>query len=395
MKSYIKDYDIVENEKEANIIIINSCTVTNGADSDVRNYISKMNRLNKKVILTGCGVKEQGNKMFAENKIFGLFSMDKKNQINDLLSNKDRFSVIGNLNFKESGRVYKFSKHTKAFIKIQEGCNFSCSYCIIPHVRGKSRSIEPEQIIEQIKILISNGFDEIVLTGTNMGSYRYGLNMSFSDLLEKIGTIRGLKRLRLGSLEPSQIDDKFIDILHESWMQKHVHIAIQHSNDEMLKIMHRKNRFKHDLSLFEKIADLGFSIGTDFIVGHPGESDEIWASALDNFKLLPLTHIHSFIYSPRKSTLSATMKHRVNGLVCKERLKLINNIVAINNMKFRQKQRDENKTLQILIEQKKGDYYTGFDEYYNKCFIKKDIIDTNWLKADNYECKFEGNFIQF
>ncbi|MCI6989675.1 MAG: tRNA (N(6)-L-threonylcarbamoyladenosine(37)-C(2))-methylthiotransferase MtaB [Campylobacter sp.] len=390
MKSSLKTHEIVNDESLADTIIINSCTVTNGADSDVRNYINRVNRLGKKVLFTGCGVKYSGEDYLKNNKVFGVFSMSKKNDINSFLAKSDKFIEIEENSHADKGIVNDFQTYSKAFVKIQEGCNFRCSYCIIPAVRGRSRSIDEAEILNEASNLVANGLDEIILTGTNMGSYGKDTSSSLARLLSKLGDIKGIKRVRLGSLEPSQITDEFLEIVQEPFVEKHLHIALQHTNDEMLKIMRRRNRVKNDLNLFEKLAEFGFSLGTDFIVGHPGETDEIWAEAVENFRLYPLTHLHAFVYSPRSGTYSATMKQSVNGTVAKNRLKMIKNIVSLNNFNFR---KAHQIPLNILIEQSKDGYLQGFDQFYNKCFIKDDnILDKKWIKVDNYDVKFEGNF---
>ncbi|PSM52657.1 putative tRNA (N6-L-threonylcarbamoyladenosine37-C2)-methylthiotransferase MtaB [Campylobacter blaseri] len=392
IKQNLKENEICNDESEADIIIINSCTVTNGADSDVRSYINRVKREGKKVLLTGCGAISKGEELLKQDKVFGVFGMSNKEKIDDFISKTDKFIDIGNLNSKDKNIVTNYENHTKAFIKIQEGCDFRCSYCIIPYVRGNSRSLDELKIIDEAKKLVENGFSELVLTGTNIGSYGKDTNSSIASLLKKLGGIRGIKRIRLGSLEPSQIDDEFKEILDEDWLEKHLHIALQHTSQKMLNIMRRRNRAFKDIELFNELSKKGFALGTDFIVGHPGESEEIWAEALENFKKFPLTHIHAFIYSKRDNTPSAKMKLDVNGKVAKDRLKMITNIVKLNNLEFRKKHYNE---LEILVEQIQDDYYTGFDQFYNKVFIKsEEDLRNRYVKVGDYEIKLSGNFAE-
>ena len=147
----------------------------------------------------------------------------------------------------------EFVGKSRAFIKIQEGCDFRCSYCIIPSVRGDARSHREETILEQVTKLAANGFGEFILTGTNVGSYGQDHNTSMAKLLKKMSTIRGVRRIRIGSLEPIQVDDEFMELLDEPWMAKHLHIALQHTSDKMLEIMNRRNTFATDIELFNKI----------------------------------------------------------------------------------------------------------------------------------------------
>ncbi len=389
LKSYIKDYEITNDEDAADIVVINSCTVTNSADSGVRNYINGVKRRGAKVVLTGCGAVSKGKELF-NSGIFGVLGASKKSDLNELLKQEKPFFELGNLNSVDKNIVTNYENHTKAFIKIQEGCNFSCSYCIIPSVRGKARSMDEAMILKEARILAQNGYNELVLTGTNIGSYGKDTNSSLGKLLANLGKISGIRRIRLGSIEPSQIDESFREILKEEWLERHIHIALQHTSQAMLKIMRRRNNAFSDLELFNELSSLGFALGTDYIVGHPGESEEIWAEAVENFKKFPITHLHAFVYSPRRDTHSATLKSDVSGDVAKSRLKILQGIALQNNENFRKK---HNGALKILVEQKNGEFYEGFDQFYNKAKIlsQKDITK-EWVEVSEYEIKPDANY---
>ncbi|WP_054196592.1 tRNA (N(6)-L-threonylcarbamoyladenosine(37)-C(2))-methylthiotransferase MtaB [Campylobacter concisus] len=389
LKSYIKDYEITNDEDAADIVVINSCTVTNSADSGVRNYINGVKRRGAKVVLTGCGAVSKGKELF-NSGIFGVLGASKKSDLNELLKQEKPFFELGNLNSVDKNIVTNYENHTKAFIKIQEGCNFSCSYCIIPSVRGKARSMDEAMILKEARILAQNGYNELVLTGTNIGSYGKDTNSSLGKLLANLGKISGIRRIRLGSIEPSQIDESFREILKEEWLERHLHIALQHTSQAMLKIMRRRNDAFSDLELFNELSSLGFALGTDYIVGHPGESDEIWVEAVENFKKFPITHLHAFVYSPRRDTHSATLKSDVSGDVAKNRLKILQGITLQNNENFRKK---HNGALKILVEQKNGEFYEGFDQFYNKAKIlsQKDITK-EWVEVSEYEVKPDANY---
>ena len=389
LKSYIKDYEITNDEEVADIVVINSCTVTNSADSGVRNYINGVKRRGAKVILTGCGAVSKGKELFLSG-VFGVLGASKKSDLNELLKQEKPFFELGNLNSVDKNIVTNYENHTKAFIKIQEGCNFNCSYCIIPSVRGRARSMDEAMILKEARILAQNGYNELVLTGTNIGSYGKDTNSSLGKLLANLGKISGIRRIRLGSIEPSQIDESFREILKEEWLERHLHIALQHTSEAMLKIMRRRNNAFSDLELFNELSSLGFALGTDYIVGHPGESEEIWAEAVENFKKFPITHLHAFVYSPRRDTHSATLKSDVSGDVAKARLKVLQGIAFKNNENFRKK---HNGALKILVEQKNGDFYEGFDQFYNKAKIssQKDITK-EWLEVSEYEIKPDANY---
>ena len=394
MKDNLKDYIVVENEDLADIIVVNSCTVTNGADVGVRQYVNKMSRQGKKIVFTGCGVKTQGQVLFDKNLIFGSFSHRYKEEINKILKNNQRFF------YQESHLdshidktiVTDFGVKVRSFIKIQEGCDFSCSYCIIPSVRGKARSHQESKILEQIKLLADNGIKEVVLTGTNVGSYGKDTETNLAQLIKKISYIQGIKRVRVGSLEPLQIDEEFLELLDDGIMEKHLHIALQHTHDKMLEIMNRRNRVREDRLLLEKIAQKGFGIGTDFIVAHPGESSEIWKEALLNFKALPLTHVHPFIYSKRDGTPSAKLRIDVDGHLAKERLHEINESVLVSNFHFRK----QKKKLQVLVESQQNGVYNGLDQFFNRIYItsQRQNLINQWIELEHYEVKKEGNYAE-
>ncbi|BCD60199.1 hypothetical protein NitYY0814_C1157 [Nitratiruptor sp. YY08-14] len=391
MMSRLKDFTITQKEEDADIVVVNSCTVTNGADSSVRNYINRMQKGNKKIYLTGCGAFTKGEELFEKKKVLGVFGHSEKERINELLK-KEHFFQLGDLESVDQTIVSEFIGKSRAFIKIQEGCDFRCSYCIIPYVRGNARSLDESLILEQIQKLAANGFGEFIFTGTNVGSYGKDNGTSLAKLLKKTAMIRGVRRIRLGSIEPVQITDELKEILDEPWMAKHLHIALQHTSDRMLKIMNRRNRVHEDLKLFEEIASHGYAIGTDFIVGHPGESEAIFEEAYENLKLFPLTHIHLFTYSKRDGTPSATMKSQVPGNVAKGRYKKIQELIKQKNIDFREKQRD----LHVLVEGEKRGSFFGYDQFYNPIFIESTLdLKGNWVNISQYEVREEGNFAKF
>lgn len=390
MLSHLKDFEIIENENEADIIIVNSCTVTNGADSGVRGYVNSANKMGAKVYLTGCGAHTKGESLFNAEKVFGVFGQSEKAKINEMLKKESKFYEIGDLDFIDDTVVEEFVGKSRAFIKIQEGCNFRCSYCIIPFVRGDARSHDEEKILEQIRRLAANGFGEFVLTGTNVGSYGQGEKRSMAGLLKRMSQIKGVRRIRIGSMEPIQITPEFKELLGEPWLEKHLHVAIQHSSQEMLRIMNRRNRVESDIKLLNELCEKGFALGTDFIVGHPGETDALWKEAMENLKQMPLTHIHAFTYSKRDGTPSATMKGEINGLVSKERMLELNALIAANNLDFRQKHR---VPLEVLIESEKGNIYTGLDQFFNRIEVECEYdLSGNWISIEKYDINEEANY---
>ena len=391
MISKLKDFELTLDESEADIVMVNSCTVTNGADSSVRAYISGVNRKrpDTKVVIAGCGSHSKGESLFESKKVFGVMGHSEKENINAILKHQKPFYEIGDLEHIDETIVEEFVGKSRAFIKIQEGCDFACSYCIIPSVRGKARSHREADVLKQIEKLASNGFGEFILTGTNVGSYGADQNSSMAKLLKKISMIRGVRRIRIGSLEPIQIDDEFKELLTEPWMAKHLHIALQHTSDKMLKLMNRRNDYKSDVLLLEEIASKGYGIGTDYIVGHPGEDEASWQEAIDRVKTLPLTHIHAFSYSKRDGTASADMSDIVRGNIAKERHRELTEIIKTKNLNFR---KEHNSKLEVLLEKGKDNIYYGYDQYYNKIEVQsKDDLSSTWVFLDDVRVEESKN----
>lgn len=395
MMSNLKDFEVTLDENEANIVVINSCTVTNSADSTARTYINSLKKLpqNPRVIFTGCGVWTKGETLFKENKVDSLFGHSQKENINDLLLNEERFFEAGDLTHIDKTIVEEFVGKSRAFIKIQEGCDFRCSYCIIPYVRGDARSYSEDKILEQVTTLATNGFGEFIFTGTNVGSYGKKQHTSLAKLLKKMSLIKGVRRIRMGSIEPIQIDDEFKEIINEPFMAKHLHIALQHTSKEMLKIMNRRNKVLSDLELFEFLRENGYALGTDFIVGHPGETEALWKEAMENLHRFPLTHVHAFTYSKRDGTPSATMKPQIKGDIAKVRYNELINIIEQKNYNFR---KENKKTLEVLVEQEKNGKYIGLDQFFNQIEIDStaDLVG-DWVYINDYEVKADKNVTRF
>jgi threonylcarbamoyladenosine tRNA methylthiotransferase MtaB len=379
MVENLEHFSVTENIESADYIVVNSCTVTNSADSNGRQFINRVKREypEKKIFFTGCGIQTQGEKFFKENAIHSGFGHSEKERVEDFLLSEERKFVIGDLEHLDKTVVTQFIGRSRAFIKIQEGCNFSCSYCIIPTVRGESRSYSESHILDQIERVASNGFGEVVLTGTNIGSYGDSRN-SLAKLLKKISQIRGVRRVRLGSVEPSQIGEEFFEILDEKWMGRYLHIALQYTDNRMLKIMNRRNRLEKDLELFQKISSKGYALGTDFIVGHGGETGDIFENGYKNLEKFPLTHIHLFRYSKRDGTPSAKLKE-IDGRVVKERFERVEKLISEKERSFREKIA---VPLEILVEEKIGEnLYSGLDQFFFKNSVESMVnIEGDWIE---------------
>jgi threonylcarbamoyladenosine tRNA methylthiotransferase MtaB len=361
MRENLQDFVSVSKIEEADLIAINSCTVTNSADSNVRQFVRKAKRDFPKVeiLFTGCGVKNAGKELLKNGEIEKLFTISEKEKIEEI-AKSDKTVFEGNPNHLDKTIVTNFVGRSRAFVKIQEGCNFTCSYCIIPSVRGKSRSYPETHILKQVEEIAQNGFKEIVLTGTNIGSFGDGRN-SLAKLLKQISQVSGIERVRLGSVEPSQIGEEFLEILNEEWLGRYLHIALQYTDDRMLKIMNRRNRLHKDLELFQLLSQKGYALGTDFIVGHGGETDEIFENAFQNLEKFPLTHIHLFRYSQRDGTPSAKFK-LIDSRIVKERFSKVEKLIEEKSEKFK---RENQEKLKILVEEEINPMrFKGFDQFF-------------------------------
>lgn len=393
MVENLGSHERVDSEEAADCVVINACTVTNGADSGVRNYVNRLHRSGIPVYYTGCGVESQGRALFEQNKIQGLFYPSEKERITEQLDQtRPFFDPTYRPEHIESTLIQQLEGKSRAFLKIQEGCDYACSFCIIPFSRGKARSKPESQILEQTRILIDQGYSEFILTGTNVGSYGGDLGNSLSQLITKMGQIPGIRRIRIGSLEPSQIDSSLIDLMQEPFMAKQLHIALQHSSDSMLELMNRHNRVATDRALLENIAEKGLAIGTDYIVGHPGESEAVFEEAFRNLEQLPLTHIHLFPYSPREGTPSSQMQPTISGDVTKQRIEKIRTLITEKNRRFR-----ENLTapLEVHLENSSSNQLGGYDQFYNHVIIaSNNPITTPWVTIKEYTVGDEKNYGQ-
>jgi MiaB-like tRNA modifying enzyme len=395
MMSNLKDFEVTQDESLADVVVINSCTVTNSADSTARGYINGLKKLSKnpRVVFTGCGVWTKGEALFKEDKVDSLFGHSEKEKINELLLKEERFFQAGDLTHIDETIVEEFVGKSRAFIKIQEGCDFRCSYCIIPYVRGDARSYSEDKILEQVTTLAANGFGEFILTGTNVGSYGKKQHTSLAKLLKKMSLIKGVRRIRMGSIEPIQIDDEFKELINEPFMAKHLHIALQHTSKEMLQIMNRRNKVLSDLELFEFLSSNGYALGTDFIVGHPGETEQIWKEAMENLHRFPLTHVHAFTYSKRDGTPSAVMKPQIKGDIAKVRYNELIKIIDDKNYNFR---KNNTQKLEVLVESVKNGKYIGFDQFFNQLELDSSVdLVGDWVFIDDYEVKADRNVARF
>lgn len=326
-------YEQVDFEQTADVYLINTCHVTNTGDKKSRQMIRRAVRRNPDAIVavTGCYAQTSPAEILdipGVDLVIGNQDRDKiMTFVHEIEQSRQPINAVRNIMktraFEEMD-VPDFAERTRAFLKIQDGCNNFCTFCIIPWSRGLSRSRDPKSIIQQAKQLVNAGYKEIVLTGIHTGGYGDDLeNYRLSDLLWDLDKVEGLERIRISSIEASQIDDKMLEVLNKSSkMCRHLHIPLQAGDDTVLKRMRRKyttEEFLHKMKLIRQaMPDL--AITTDVIVGFPGETDEMFQNGYELMKEIGFSEMHVFPYSKRTGTPAARMEDQVDEEVKNERV---------------------------------------------------------------------------
>jgi threonylcarbamoyladenosine tRNA methylthiotransferase MtaB len=374
-----KDYEIVPFEDVASIYIINTCTVTNMSAVKSRKIIRSAIKKNKDAIIVVMGCYAQMSsedvKKLGVNIIVG--TNDRKRiveLVENYINNKEDINIVSNIDdipF-EDMEVSFLEGKTRAFVKIEDGCNNYCSYCIIPYTRGRVRSKEKNIVIEEITNLVHNGYLEIVLTGIHTGNYGSDFkDYHFADLLSDIIKIDGLKRVRISSIEITELNDKVLELLKNSHIiADHLHIPLQSGSKDILISMNRKyNReyFKNKIDLIRSIRP-NISITTDVIVGFPGESEEHFIETYNFIKEIDFAMLHVFPYSIREGTKAATMTNQAPEQSKKDRVHRLMNLSHELELNYMTKFLD--KHLTIIPEAFEDGYLIGHSSNYLKVKVK-------------------------
>jgi threonylcarbamoyladenosine tRNA methylthiotransferase MtaB len=359
---------IVEISEKPDMCIINTCTVTSKADYQSRQLINRALKNNSKVIVTGCYAElNREHLKRTYSNVIEVFKNSEKSKIINIIS-QDTSSDTKVLT---AYHPMTLSRNRPA-IKVQDGCNYSCSYCAIPMARGRSRSIAVDDVINEIKLYESLGYKEIVLTGIHLGTYGTDMkpNKSLSILLDNILKNTNVSRIRLSSLEIKEIDDELIELLKEDRVCKHLHIPLQSGDDNILKLMNRTYSTKDFLWGIERILKKmpEISIGTDVIVGFPGEGEVEFENTKKLIESIPFSYLHVFPYSPRPKTKAATFSGQVAGSIKKERVSILREVGMIKKQDFIRK--NIGKTLGIIVEGMSLDGLTGTSGNYIKVILK-------------------------
>ena len=342
-----KGYEVVEFKEKADIYVFNTCTVTEHADRECRQLVRRALRQNPNayVIITGCYAQLRPEEISRIQGVDAVLGSNEKLKLFSLLEGFEKkdlaciyVSPVNNSN--EFGASYSTDAdtRTRAYFKIQDGCDYNCSFCTIPLARGNSRSMEPEGVLAEFKHLISQGYKEIILTGVNVGDYGKSFDTRLYDLLCRMVELDGNFRIRISSIEPNLLSDDILQLTRQSEkMCKHFHIPLQSGSSKILKLMQRRYKAEYYSGIIHKATELinNIGIGVDVIVGFPGETEEDFLTTYNFIKDLPVSYLHVFTYSERPDTKAIIMSNRVEVIERKRR----------NNM------------LRILSEKKKNLFY--------------------------------------
>lgn len=372
-KGYVYDED------NADIYVVNTCTVTNMSDRKSRQIIHGIRNNHKDSIIVVCGCYSQNayntGKLDDIDADIILGNKDKSKiveYVEDYLKNKVAKKVfydIMDVPFENMELVNTFDR-TRAFVKIEDGCENYCTYCIIPYVRGKVRSKDHNLVIEEVTNLVNNGYKEIVLTGIHTGHYVDG-DYNFASLLKDLINIKGLIRLRISSIEINELTDEVLDIFkNSSILVPHLHVPLQSGSDRILKEMNRKYDKKYFIDRINYIRSIkpDVSITTDVIVGFPTESEEEHIESMDTIRKIGFTKVHTFPYSDRYGTPASEMSGKIDGNVKKRRVKEIIELSSELERKFYEK--FYNRQLDVLFEEEKDGYFIGHTANFIKVKVK-------------------------
>ena len=416
IEKFIKEkYEIVNFEDLSDIYIINTCTVTNMSDKKSRQIIRRVKQINPKSILvvTGCYAQVASDELEKIQEIDLIVGNTEKNKIVQIIENyldnlnnnctANRISMTDINDQKEfvDFGTTTYTEKTRAVIKVQDGCNNFCTYCIIPYAKGRVRSRNLQNIIEEIKSIVKKGIKEVVITGIHIASYGVDFadtNIGLIDLLEEINKIEGLKRIRLGSLEPNIITEEFVERLKElDKICHHFHLSLQSGCNSILKRMNRK----YTTEDFEKVVERlrkaypDVALTTDIIVGFPGETDEDFDITYNFLKKIKFYKMHIFKYSQRKGTRAAIMPNQIDGKIKEERSHKLIMLSDNNEKNFLDKY--INKDVEVLFEQKENEYIKGHTSNYMVVKVKGNKLENKIItvKIANREgLELEGKLMK-
>ena len=382
-----KGYEKVSFDDASDIYVINTCSVTQNADKEFKYLVNKVKRKNpnSSVVAIGCYAQLKPKKISEIPGVDLVLGADKKFDILNYLNLEDQDNnnihscEINSVDFFKSS--YSLGDRTRSFLKVQDGCDYKCTYCTIPQARGKSRSGTISEILDNVKHLVASGVKEIVLTGVNIGDYgifdtkNKKRETNFYELISNIDLIPDLNRVRISSIEPNLLSDEIIQFVHNSnSFVKHFHIPLQSGSDKILKLM--KRRYLKDLyvSRINKIKELmpDCCIGVDVIVGFPGETEEDFNETYEFLKALNISYLHVFSYSERDNTESLKINHKIPKKTRAIRSQILRKLSNVKKMNFYKS--NINQIRPVLFESKN---YDGYIHGYTDNYIR---VKTLWSK---------------
>lgn len=390
MKSFIDyGYEIVDFKDKAQIYVINSCSVTNLSTRKTRQYLSRAKKMGGIVVLAGCYAQELGSEKEIENVDIIIGNQEKNNivqTIEEYIKLKEENKKIL-YKVSEIGTQKKYiqpenlvkGREIRESIKIEDGCNNFCSYCIIPYVRGRVRSRNLDEIIKEVKMLVKSGVGEVVLVGIEIASYGKDLqnDITMIDVIESVAKVDGLKRIRLGSIEPRVLTlDNIKRMAKIEKLCPHFHISVQSLDNNVLKRMNRKYTREDIFEIVENIRNnfVNPAFTCDIIVGFPGETDEEYENTIDGVKKVGFYEVHAFKYSKRKWTVAAKMENQVDGNIAQKRSEKL--IGLAQELKLKYMEDMIGQVSSILVESQKEGYVQGYTPNYVmvKCIGDKELI---------------------
>ena len=383
MSDLLVNAGFIKTDDIADIYVINTCSVTNTADSKSLKLIRQAVRKNNQaiIVVTGCLSQTQAERVLEIPEVSIVLGNKNKSKIvdyiNQYLNNQKKIIDIADLSKVdfECMQLNNFDR-TRAFVKIEDGCENFCSYCIIPYTRGRVRSKLKEDVITEVETLVKNGHEEIVLTGIHTGNYGYDLNYDFADLLNELIKIKGLKRLRISSIEITELNERVLDVLNKSdILVYHLHIPLQSGSDTILKLMNRKydiNYFINKVNEIRKIRP-NISLTTDVIVGFPSETDELFDETIETIKKINFSKIHVFPYSRRKGTKADLMENQVDEITKKERVKEL--LKLSKQLEIGYMEKFVGQEIEFIPEIEKNGYVIGHTGNYLLIKLKNDNYD--------------------
>jgi threonylcarbamoyladenosine tRNA methylthiotransferase MtaB len=385
------NYEVVKHDDSPDVWIINTCTVTAKSDYQSRQLIRRAVKSGACVIATGCYAQLKPDDI---SKIDGLSlaigNSEKTNiieHIKKLSTKKSNTSIT--MRPPDSPLMYQpyYSNRSRAFLKIQDGCNFSCSYCTVPLARGRSRSLQPDDVMLSVRELFDSGYREIVLTGIHIGAYGRDIHNrnSLIDIIKKIVTSFPDIRIRLSSIEPQEFDDEMLSLMKDGNVCRHLHFPLQSGSGRILKLMNRGYSTHNYAQLINRVltAYPDISIGADIIAGFPGETDEDFHDTVKFVNDLPLSYFHIFPYSKRPNTKAAISADHVDEKIKKKRVQILLDIS--NKKKNYYMARNINRDLDVIVEQKSqktGSYKVLSDNY-----LKIDLEADNLTPGDRLRAR--------